>query len=128
MSREAAEAAIAALVPAFYERVRADDLIGPVFARAVVDWDHHHARLASFWSSVMMGTGRFKGSPMQAHLRHKDHIRPEMFDRWLTLWDEVTGEMLPPAAAREMQARARTMGESFKLALFFRIEDAITRS
>jgi len=127
MSRQAAEAAIAALVPAFYERVQADDLIGPVFAHAVEDWDRHHARLIDFWSSVMMGSGRFKGSPMQAHMRHKQSITPEMFDRWLALWEAVTAEMLPPAAAREMQAKARTMGESFKLALFFRIEDELTR-
>ncbi|MDE2560998.1 MAG: group III truncated hemoglobin [Sphingomonadales bacterium] len=127
MSRAEAEAAIAALVPAFYERVRADALIGPVFAHAVEDWDRHHARLVDFWSSVMMGTGRFKGSPMQAHLRNKDRITPDMFDRWLALWNEVTGEMLPSAAANEMQARARAMAESFKLALFFRIEGVVTR-
>lgn len=123
MSKEAAEAAIAALVPAFYARVQADELIGPVFAAVVEDWDVHHARLIDFWSSVMMGTGRFKGSPMQAHFRQKDRITPAMFDRWLALWEEVTGEMLPPAAAREMQAKAHTMGESFRAGLFFRAED-----
>lgn len=128
MSREAAEAAIAALVPAFYERVQADELIGPVFAHAVEDWDRHHARLIDFWSSVTMGTGRFKGSPMQAHFRQKDRITPEMFDRWLALWEDITNEMLPPAAAREVQAKARNMGESFRLALFFRVEDELTRS
>lgn len=127
MSRAEAEAAIAALVPAFYERVQADELIGPVFAAVVEDWDVHHARLTDFWSSVMMGTGRFKGSPMQAHFRQKSRITPEMFDRWLALWEEVTNERLPLPAAREMQAKARNMGESFKAGLFFRAEDIAPR-
>ena len=113
---------LARLIPAFYARVREDPLIGPVFNAAIDDWPHHLERLTAFWSSVMLTSGRYKGSPMQAHLRHRGSIEPEMFARWLALWHEVTDAMLSPAAARAMQGKADLIGESLQLALFYRPE------
>ena len=40
-------AAIAGLVDRFYDRVRVDPLLGPVFNAAVDDWDAHKRLLAS---------------------------------------------------------------------------------
>ena len=65
------------LVNAFYAKVRGDALLGPVFGAAVANWPEHLEKLGAFWSSVMRTTGRYKGSPMGAHLRHADAIRPE---------------------------------------------------
>lgn len=121
MQAAIAEADLDQLVPAFYARVRQDDLIGPVFNSAIHDWDHHLIQLVAFWSSVMRSSGRYKGSPVAAHLRHKDIITPAMFDRWLSLWGEVTAQLLPADKAAAMQAKAATIGESLKLALFFRL-------
>jgi hemoglobin len=112
---------IAAVVNRFYDRVRKDPALGPVFNGAVADWDDHLQKLAGFWSSVMLRSGRYKGNPVAAHLRHTDVITPAMFDRWLALWSEVTFELLPEEAARAMQARAAMIAESLKLALFFRL-------
>ena len=118
------EAQIAALVPAFYARVRRDPLLGPVFAAAVEDWDEHHARLGAFWSSVMLTSGRYKGSPMQAHLKHREAIRPEMFARWLALWGDTARELLPVAVAEAFVAKAERIAESLGLALYFRMPPA----
>ncbi|KAK0363120.1 hypothetical protein LTR94_015981 [Friedmanniomyces endolithicus] len=65
------ETAIDLLVPAFYARVRADALLGPIFESAIDDWPHHLAKLKDFWSSVMLASGRYKGQPMPAHIRHE---------------------------------------------------------
>ena len=59
--RKIAEEALAALVSAFYAKVRRDPLIGPVFNGAIEDWDEHLPKLQSFWLSVVLGTGRYKG-------------------------------------------------------------------
>ncbi|MDE2562013.1 MAG: group III truncated hemoglobin [Sphingomonadales bacterium] len=118
------EADLERVIPAFYARVRADDRIGPLFNAAIADWPHHLDRLVAFWSSVMLTSGRYKGNPMAAHVKHRAAITPEMFDRWLELWAEVTGEMLPGPAAQAMQGKARTIAESLKLALFFRLDPA----
>lgn len=69
-SDEITEPAIAALVARFYGKARQDPLIGPLFNRAVADWDEHLAKLSDFWSSVMLTTGRYRGNPIAAHLKH----------------------------------------------------------
>ncbi|WCL52694.1 group III truncated hemoglobin [Gimibacter soli] len=119
---------LARLVDAFYARVRADDMIGWVFNNAISDWPHHLEQLSAFWSSVMLTSGRYKGRPMPAHMKHKAHIRPEMFDRWLALWAATTNELMTPVDAAELQEKATRIGESLKLSLFFRPEDLIPRA
>ena len=116
------EAQLEALIPIFYQRVRDDALIGPVFDGGIADWDLHLDKLIAFWSSVMLTSGRYKGSPMAAHLKHRGEITAEMFDRWLALWTEVTNDLLPGAAATALQGKAARIAESLKLALYFRIE------
>ena len=120
------EGRLAELVDTFYARVRRDDQIGPLFNAAVEDWDEHLDRLTRFWSSVMLTSGRYKGSPMTAHRRHVAAITPAMFDRWLAIWSEVTDELMPAPAARALQAKAANIAESLKLGLFFRLPPAAT--
>ena len=118
------EGEIARLVDLFYARVRQDGVIGPLFNQAVEDWPDHLVKLRAFWSSVMLTTGRYKGSPMGAHLRHASRIEPAMFDRWLELWGATARELLAPADAQAVIAKAERIAESLKLALFFRIDGA----
>lgn len=110
------------LIPAFYARVRADEMIGPLFNDAIGDWPHHLSKLTDFWSSVMLTTGRYKGQPMPAHMQHRDRIDPAMFDRWLAIWRATTDEMMVPEAAAALQAKAERIAESLQLALFFRLD------
>lgn len=117
------EAALERLIPAFYARVRGDADIGPLFNAAVDDWPGHLERLVAFWSSVMLTTGRYKGSPVAEHLKHRQAITPAMFDRWLAIWADTTNELLAPAAAAALQAKAARIAESLQLALFFRLGD-----
>lgn len=113
------EAALAALVESFYRRVRADDVLGPVFARAIADeeWPAHLERMTAFWSSVTLTSGRYHGDPMRAHLKHRDAIAPDMFLRWLAFWEEAARERLAPEDAESIIAKARRIAESLKLAL-----------
>lgn len=115
------EAGLARIVAAFYARVREDAELGPIFNDAIHDWPEHLETLTAFWSSVMLTSGRYKGNPMAAHLKHKARITPALFDRWLALWKRTTDEMMAPAAAAALQAKAARIGESLQLALFFRL-------
>jgi hemoglobin len=120
------EPAIAALVDRFYGKARRDPTIGPVFNAAVGDWDEHLGKLSDFWSSVMLTTGRYKGNPMAAHMQQP--IEPGFFDRWLALWRETAMELFAPPVAAEFVAKAERIGESLKLALFYRPEGLRIRS
>jgi hemoglobin len=109
--------ALRRLVGLFYERVRADAALGPVFEDAIHDWPAHLGTLADFWSSVMLTSGRYKGNPMAAHLKHRARITPALFERWLELWAQTTAELLPPACAAGMQAKAARIARSLQIAL-----------
>ena len=63
------EYGIRQLVDAFYTKVRLDPELAPIFARAIPgDWQPHLTKMYAFWSSVMLTTGRYKGSPVVKHL------------------------------------------------------------
>ncbi|GAA0595982.1 hypothetical protein GCM10009416_37940 [Craurococcus roseus] len=111
------------LLAAFYARIRADDELGPVFAAAVgttdEDWAPHLARLRDFWSQVMLRqTGRYTGNPYQAHLRLLPELRPEMFGRWLSLFDAACAETQAPEAAALFRERAAAIARSLRMGLF----------
>jgi hemoglobin len=115
------EASLQALVDDFYARVRADPKLGPIFNDAIDDWPGHLDKLTAFWSSVMLTSGRYKGQPVPAHMRHITRITPELFDRWLALWAESTEQLMTPEAAALLQAKAARIAESLQLALFFKL-------
>ncbi|GLK76096.1 hypothetical protein GCM10008171_13500 [Methylopila jiangsuensis] len=109
-----------ALVRDFYAAVRADAELGPLFEGVVADWPEHLERLTGFWSSVMTGSGRYKGDPFGAHAAIRDRLRPELFARWLALWGAATERRFPPAVAAALQAKAARIAASLQAGLFFR--------
>jgi hemoglobin len=115
------EQGLSRLVASFYARVRDDAELGPIFNDAIADWPGHLEKLVAFWSSVMLTSGRYKGNPVAAHALHKGRITPALFDRWLALWNRTTAEIMSPAAAAALQAKAARIAESLQLALFFKM-------
>ena len=108
------------LVDRFYVKVRADPQLGPIFERAIPgDWGPHLATMHNFWSSVMLTSGRYKGNPVAVHLR-LEGIEPQLFERWLALFDETCCELFDDDVARAFRMKAARIAESLKLALFYR--------
>lgn len=101
---------IARLVDRFYERVRVDPEIGPVFNAAVHDWDAHKRLLTSFWSSIALRAGTYRGNPMAAH--RPLPIEIEHFTRWLALWRETCARELDAEHAEQLIGYAERIGRS----------------
>lgn len=110
------EPVIRTLVHAFYARVRRDALLGPIFEARVRDWPAHLDKLCAFWSSVMLMTGRYKGTPMKAHA-DLPSIGPEHFQRWLALFHATAKEVCPAAAAALFSDRAERIAQSLQLGI-----------
>jgi hemoglobin len=106
------EAMIERLVRGFYAKVRADGLLGPVFAARIDDWEPHLRQMCAFWSSVALLSGRYDGRPMQKHLPLP--VDGRHFDRWLALFCEAAEELCPPAAAAHFVERAQRIAESLE--------------
>jgi hemoglobin len=118
--KHVSEYGIRQLVDAFYAKVRLDPELAPIFERAIPgDWQPHLTKMYAFWSSVMLTTGRYKGNPVVKHLVIPG-IRPQLFERWLTLFDETCRELFEDAVSEEFRSKAERIAESLKLALFYR--------
>lgn len=103
------------LVHRFYDRVRADAVLGPVFADRVGDWPAHLERMVDFWSSVALMTGRYHGAPMTAHATLP--VTWAHFDRWLTLFRATADEVCPPVGAALVVGRAGRIARSLHMAV-----------
>jgi hemoglobin len=107
------EAMIERLVRAFYLKVQADPLLGPIFAAHIADWEPHLKKMFAFWSSVALHSGAYQGRPMPAHVFLP--IDARHFDRWLALFAETADEICPPPAARHFVERAANIAQSLEL-------------
>jgi hemoglobin len=113
------EALIARVVHAFYDRVRRDPVLGPVFEEAIgAGWDAHLAKLVDFWSSVLLATGRYSGRPMPVHARI-EAIDDALFERWLDLFEATVTELGTPWQAGLFMEKARRIAESLRLGIDF---------
>ncbi len=105
---------IVQLVHGFYDRVRKDEVLGPVFNRHVMDWETHLPKMVDFWSSVLRGTARFHGSPMPKHAALPG-LTVELFQHWLLLFGQTT-DALPNAALAE---RAKDLAKRIAQSLWY---------
>ena len=99
------------LVDRFYQKVQADQLIGPVFSH--VDWPHHLPIMYNFWSSMLLGDQSYRGNPFQKHLPLK--IQSKHFDQWLKLFRETVGENFAGEKADEVLMRAESIAGIFQM-------------
>lgn len=103
---------IALLVDRFYAAIRADDMLGPIFAGRVTDWPPHLARMNRFWRSVLHNSGEFSGNPMVKHMAITG-LTAAHFDRWLTLFYSTLDEIEShPQATQLVANKARTIANS----------------
>jgi len=106
------------LVHNFYGKIRADAVLGPIFASRISDWPPHLVRMVSFWSSVALMTGSYHGAPVPAHAHLP--VTWAHFERWLTLFRATAHETCTPAGAAHVIERAERIARSLNMA----VEDA----
>ncbi|OED50607.1 group III truncated hemoglobin [Leisingera sp. S232] len=106
-------AEISRVVAVFYMQVRADDVLGPVFAAHVADWPEHEEKIAGFWRNAILRERSYSGNPMRVHVSRRD-VKAEHFPRWLGLFHEVLRAELPERTAVQWGALADRIGEGFR--------------
>lgn len=102
------------VVHTFYDRVRADEGLGPIFAERISDWGPHLQRMTAFWSSVALMTGRYHGRPVAAHVNLP--VDWSHFERWLALFRETAHEICTPQGAEHLIERAERIASSLHMA------------
>ena len=105
------EEEIVQLVYGFYDTVRQDEVLGPIFNQHVKDWDTHLPKMVDFWSSALRGTARFRGAPMPRHAALPG-LSIELFQRWLRLFRQTTDGLPNAALAEKANDLAKRIAQS----------------
>ena len=104
---------VAQLVFAFYQNIRADDMLGPVFNGIVNDWDEHYELLTDFWSNNLFAERVYSGNPILAHQQVDQHMKGKMeaahFGRWLMHWHQTIDQLFEGKNATILKRRAQKM-------------------
>ena len=110
------------LVTQFYKKIRKDDLLGPIFNKAIADWPIHLEHLTDFWETQLFFVSKFKGNPILKHqvvdAESNYTIEALHFGVWLNYWFETLDAIFEGDRAVVAKNRARNMGSHFYLKLF----------
>jgi hemoglobin len=101
------------LITLFYEKVRRDPLLSPVFLH--VDWEHHTPVIVNFWTSLLLGDMSYQGNPFQKHIGLP--IQQQHFEQWLMLFTQTLEENFTGEKAIEARDRAHSIADMFKYKL-----------
>ena len=100
------------LVDNFYDKVRKDPLIGPIFDEIIRDkWPEHLEKMYRFWQTVLLEDPTYFGSPFPPHANLP--IDWHHFEKWLELFNHTIDEHFAGDKATEARWRANKMAEMF---------------
>jgi len=104
------------LVYTFYDRIRKNDLLGPVFEKVIQDnWPIHLAKMVSFWQTILLYEHTYSGSPFPPHA--KLPIEKIHFDTWVELFQNTVDDLFVGEKANDAKNRAFILGITFSAKL-----------
>lgn len=102
------------LVNNFYDKVRNDNLLAPIFNAHIEDrWSQHLEKLYTFWQTVLLGEHTYFNSPFPPH--RKLPIEHKHFECWLNLFKQTIDELFCGEKANEAVWRANKMAQMFEI-------------
>ncbi len=100
------------MVDSFYDKVKSDPLIGPIFIGVIRDrWPEHLQKLYRFWQTVLFEERTYSGSPFAPHASMP--LEKKHFETWLRLFYETVDQNFSGIKADEAKWRAERMATMF---------------
>lgn len=112
---------VSKLVNTFYDKIRKDEVLGPIFGMHLDGgrWPDHLEKLTDFWETNLFGIPKFRGNPQSAHAivdRNIDYeISPSHFARWVDMWYETIDELFEGKLAERAKMAADRMAQGLYL-------------
>ncbi len=100
------------LIIAFYDKVKADDVIGYIFNEVVdMNWPHHIPVIVDFWETILLDNPVYTKNAMEVHyvLNKKEPLLPEHFKRWVLLFTSTVDELFEGKTAALAKTRAKSI-------------------
>ena len=102
------------LVDRFYEKIRVDELLGPIFNERIQNrWTEHLEKMYRFWQTVLLAEHTYFGSPFPPHAQLP--VSHENFLNWMELFVLTVDELFTGEKATEAKWRAEKMAEMFEI-------------
>ena len=112
---------IEALISRFYEKVKADPVIGYIFTDvAKVNWEKHLPVMFDFWENTLFYSGSYSGNPMKVHqrLHRMFNLKAEHFTSWIKLFTSTVDELFEGEKALLAKQRAVSIATIIQMDLF----------
>jgi hemoglobin len=111
------------LVNTFYDKVKQDALLGPLFYAVIgPDWSHHLPKMYRFWNMVLLTLPGYEGYPTRVHVEmsRNNPLAQAHFDKWLVLWRQTVDSLFSGELADQAKDRAELMANLIHI----KVEDA----
>ncbi|WP_410220572.1 group III truncated hemoglobin [Pedobacter sp.] len=100
------------LVDCFYDKIRVNQSLGPIFNRIIQDrWPEHLEKMYRFWQTILLEEHTYQGSPFLPHA--KLPVNKTHFDEWLRVFSQTVDELFKGEKAEQAKWRANRMALMF---------------
>lgn len=100
------------LVDCFYDKIRVNELLGPIFNHIIQDrWPEHLEKMYRFWQTILLEEHTYQGSPFLPHA--KLPINKTHFNEWLRVFNQTVDEHFKGEKAEQAKWRANRMALMF---------------
>lgn len=110
------------LIDTFYDRILKHEALSYFFSDAVKNWDFHKQQFVRYWSSQILFTDTYEGSPLGRHVfidNHFEHkFRKEHFDDWARVWAETVDDLFEGEKADLAKESGVNMARNIYLKMF----------
>lgn len=99
-------------IKAFYETVRADEVLGIIFNEVVqMDWDHHIPLITDFWETILLDNPVYTHNAMEVHytLNRIYPLTKQHFDTWLRIFNETIDSLFSGSRTELAKKRAHSI-------------------
>jgi hemoglobin len=109
------EAQISEMVETFYSEISQHPRLAEIFENNMqADWNAHLDKMKTFWRSVLLRSGEYKGQPVPAHLKI-DGLTDKDFGDWLSVFVPVCDRIFQPEASLIVIQTAKRIATSLWL-------------
>lgn len=100
------------LVNTFYERIRENDLLSPIFKDRIENrWPEHLEKMYRFWQTILLEEHSYHGAPFPPHATMP--IEERHFVVWVENWTGTVNEFFEGPIAEEAKRRGTLMAAIF---------------
>ena len=121
-ARIESEFEIEMLIDTFYEKVLEHEELSYFFSEAVMNWEFHKQMFIKYWSTQILFTDSYEGSPLNRHIE-VDHrfgrsFTKYHFEEWTRLWVETIDILFEGDKAELAKESGVNMAKNIYLKMF----------